>query len=126
MRCARQLLDDDHPRLAAELLQLALDEDRLQRPLWLFLIELAYLGKDPVAFGELSDAFRRFFPQADALPAIDAMGNKLLPNDFRFKHALNPVILPDWSMPDSELRDGLRQQKLHAALVKAMAFHQAR
>jgi hypothetical protein len=126
MRCARQLLDDDHPRLAAELLQLALEEDRSQRPLWLCLIELAYLANDPAAFGELSDFFRQLFPQADALPMIDAMGNKLLPHDSRFAHALNPVILPDWSTPDSELRDGLRQQKLHAALVEAMAFHQAR
>ena len=126
MRWARQLLDDDQPRLAAELLQFALEEDHSQRPLWLCLIELAYLGNDPAAFGELSDSFRDRFPDADALPVIDAMGNKLIPNDSRFAHALSPVVLPDWSSPESELRDGLRQQKLHEALVSAMAFHQAR
>lgn len=126
MRWARQLLDDEQPRLAAELLQFALEEDRSQRPLWLCLIELAYLGNDPAAFGELSDSFRIRFPDAEALPVIDAMGNKLIPNDPRFAHAVNPVVLPDWSTPESELRDGLRQQKLHEALVNAMAFHQAR
>jgi len=126
MRCARQLLDDDHPRLAAELLQLGLEEDRSQRPLWLCLIELAYLGNDPAAFGELSDSFRQRFPDAEALPVIDAMGNKLLPHDPRFVHAVHAVILPDWSTPETELRDELRQRKLHEALVDAMAFHQLR
>ncbi len=126
MLCARQLLDDEHPRLAAELLQLALEEDRSQRPLWLCLIELAYLDNDPAVFGELSDAFRRRFPDAEALPVIDAMGNKLLPKDPRFAHAVNQVILPDWSNPETEMRDELRQRKLHAALVDAMAVHQSR
>ena len=126
MRWARQLLDDEQPRLAAELLQFALEEDRTQRPIWLCLIELAYLGNDPAAFGELSDAFRLRYPDADALQVIDTMGNKLLPNDPRFAHAVQPVILPDWSTPESELRDGLRQQKLHESLVNAMTFHLSR
>ena len=52
MRWARQLLDDDHPRLAAELVQLALEENRSQRALWLCLIELSFLGNDPATFGE--------------------------------------------------------------------------
>jgi len=105
MRWARQLLDDEQPRLAAELLQFALEEDRTQRPIWLCLIELAYLGNDQV---------------------IDTMGNKLLPNDPRFAHAVKPVILPDWSTPESELRDDLRQRKLHESLVNAMTFHLSR
>jgi hypothetical protein len=126
MRCARQLLDDDHPRVAAELLQLALEEKPSQRPLWLCLIELAYIGNDAAAFSELSDSFRHLFPDAEALPVIDAMGNKLLPSDPRFSHALSPVILPDWSTPESEMRDELRQQKLHKALIDAMAFHLSR
>ncbi len=126
MRWARQLLDDEQPNLATELLQLALEESHSQKPVWLFLIELAYLGNDPATFGELSELFRQRFPDADTLPVIDAMGNKLLPGDPRFAHAVNPVILPDWSTPESELRDEIRQGKLHAALVDAMAFHQAR
>lgn len=126
MRWARQLLDDEQPNLATELLQLALEESRSQKPIWLFLIELAYLGNDPATFGELSDTFRKRFPDADTLPVIDAMGNKLLPSDPRYSHATRPVILPDWSTPESELRDELRQGKLHAALVDAMAFHQTR
>lgn len=126
MRWARQLLDDEQTNLATELLQLSLEESRSQKPIWLFLIELAYLGNDPATFGELSDMFRQRFPDADTLPVIDAMGNKLLPSDPRYSHAVNPVILPDWSTPDSELRDELRQSKLHAALVDAMTVHQAR
>ena len=126
MRCARQLLDDEHPRVATELLQLALEEKPSQRPLWLCLIELAYIGNDAAAFSEFSDAFKQLFPNAESLPVIDAMGNKLLPSDPRFRHAVNPVILPDWSTPESEMRDELRQQKLHAALVDAMAFHLTR
>ena len=126
MRWARQLLDDDHPRLAAELVQLALEENRSQRALWLCLIELAFLGNDPATFGELSDAFRRRFPTADSLPVIDTMGNKLLPHDPRFVHATSPVILPDWSTPESGSRDEVRQRKLHLALIDAMAFHQTR
>ena len=126
MRWARQLLDDDHPRLAAELVQLALEENRSQRALWLCLIELAFLSNDPAMFGELSDAFRRRFPTADALPVIDTMGNKLLPHDPRFVHATSPVILPDWSTSESGSRDEVRQRKLHLALINAMAFHQTR
>ena len=126
MRWAQQLLDDEQPRLAAELLQVALEEDGSQRPLWLFLIELAFLGNDPATFGDLSDVFHARFPDADALPIIDSMGHKLLPNDPRFGHAADPEILPDWSTSETAQRDELRQQKLHAALVKAMAFHQTR
>ena len=126
MRCARQLLDDDQPSLAAELLQLALEVDGAQRPIWLCLIELAYLGNDPATFGELSDIFRRRFADDEALPTIDAMGNRMLPNDPQFVHASHLVILPDWSTPDSAMRDESRQRKLHAALVDAMAFHSAR
>jgi hypothetical protein len=126
MRCARQLLDDDHPLVATELLQLALEEKSSQRPLWLCLIELAYIGNDAAAFSELSDTFRKLFPDAEALLLIDAMGNKLLPSDPRFAHALSPVILPDWSTPGSEMRDELRQKKLHAALLDAMTFHSTR
>ena len=54
------------------------------------------------------------------------MGHKLLPADPRYAHATGEFILPDWSTPDSALRDELRQQKLHASLIDAMAFHQAR
>lgn len=126
MRWARQLLDDEQPRLAMELVQFALEDDRSRQPLWLCLIELAFLGNDASAFGELSDAFRIRFPAAGALPVIDAMGNKLLPHDARFAHAVEPVILPDWSTPESEMRDGLRQRKLHEALLEAIAFQQAR
>jgi hypothetical protein len=126
IRWARQLLDDDRPRLAAELLHLALEEDRSQQPLWLCLIELAYLGNDPATFSELSDGFHKLFPNAETLPTIDAMGKQLLPNDPRFAHAENAVVSPDWSTPETEQRDVLRQQKLHEALVGAMAFHQAR
>ncbi len=126
MRWAQQLLDDEQPRLASELLHVALEEDGSQRTLWLFLIELAFIGNDPATFSDLSDLFRARFPNADALPIIDSMGHKLLPNDPRFAHAADPEILPDWSTPETAMRDELRQQKLHAALVEAMAFHQAR
>jgi hypothetical protein len=126
MRWARQLLDDDEPRLAAELLQFALEEDRSREPLWLCLIELAYTGNDPVAFGELSDAFRQRFSDANTQQLIDAMGKKLVPQDPRFAHAAGPMVVPDWSTPEFEHRDELRQRKLHEALVDAMTFHQAR
>ncbi|MEQ1516726.1 MAG: hypothetical protein ABL931_09585 [Usitatibacteraceae bacterium] len=126
MRWARQLLDDDEPQLAAELLQFALQEDRSRQPLWLCLIELAYQAKDPVTFGELSDAFRLRFPDATTLPVINAMGNKLLPRDPRFAHATETVVMPEWSTPGAEHRDELRQRKLHEALVDAMAYQQAR
>lgn len=126
LRWARQLLDDDQPRQAAELLQTALEEDPSQRPLWLFLIDLAFMGNDTGVFVELSESFRRRFPDADVIPAIDSLGKKLLPNDPRYARAEAAEMSPGWSMPDAELRDALRQQKLHAALVDAMAFHSAR
>ncbi len=126
MAWARQLMDDDQPRQAAELLQLALEENHAQQPLWLFLIELAYLGKDPGLFVELNDSFKERFPRSEAIPVMDAMGKKLLPADPRFSHAVTDFVLPDWSTPESELRDELRQKKLHLALVDAMAFHSSR
>ena len=126
MRWARQLMDDDQPRQASELLQLALEEDLSQRPLWLFLIALAYLAGDPGLFVELSDKFKARFPAFEGMAVMDAMGHKLLPADPRFVHAAQAFIMPDWSTPESELRDELRQQKLHTALVEAMASHAAR
>ncbi len=126
MTWARQLMDDDQPRQAAELLQLALEENHAQQPLWLFLIELAYLGKDPGLFVELTESFQLRFPRSEAIPVMDAMGRKLLPADPNYSHAAADFVLPDWSTPESELRDELRQRKLHAALVEAMAFHSSR
>ena len=126
LRWSRQLLDDDQPRQAAELLHTALEEDPAQRPLWLFLIDLAFTGNDTGVFVELSESFRRHFPGADAIPVIDSLGRKLLPNDPRYAHADAADTSPGWSMPDAELRDALRQQKLHTALVDAMAFHLSR
>ena len=126
MMWARQLMDDDQPRQAAELLQLALEENPAQRPLWLFLIELAYLGNDAGLFAELSDSFKKRFPGFDDVPLIDAMGIRLLPGDPRFSKPATTFVLPDWSTPESELRDPLRQKKLHSALVEAMTFHSAR
>lgn len=126
MRWARQLMDDDQPRQASELLQLALEEDLDQQPLWLFLIALAYLANDPGLFVELSDKFTLRFPAFDGAPVMDAMGRKLLPGDPRYAHATENFIMPDWSTPESELRDELRQQRLHTALVEAMASHATR
>ncbi|MEP7157057.1 MAG: hypothetical protein ABI905_14860 [Betaproteobacteria bacterium] len=126
MRWARQLMDDDQSRQAAELLQLALEEDLTQQSLWLFLIELAWLGNDPGTFIELSENFRARFPRAETLVTIDSMGKKLLPGDPRYAEADKEFIVPDWSTPESELRDELRQQRLHIALVEAMASHASR
>ena len=126
MRWARQLLDDDQPRQASELLQLALEEDLGQQPLWLFLIALAYLANDPGMFVALSDKFKLRFPTFEGADVMDSMGRRLQPADPRYAHAAEDFIMPDWSTPESELRDELRQQRLHAALVGAMASHSPR
>jgi len=126
LRWAQELLDDDQPRQAAELLQMALEESPKQKPLWLFLIELAYVAGDPGTFVELSDAFRKRFAGAEELTVIDELGKRLLPADPRFAHAEAAILAPGWTTPDSELRDALRQRKLHQSLVDAMTFHQSR
>jgi hypothetical protein len=126
LRWARELLDDDQPRQSAELLQMALEEEPSQKLVWLFLIELAYVANDHGRFVELSDSFRLRFPQATELPVVDGLGRKLLPNDPRFAHGEPAAVSPGWSTPDSELRDALRQQRLHTALTDAMAFHLSR
>jgi hypothetical protein len=126
LRWAQELLDDDEPRQAAELLQMALEESPVQRPLWLFLIELAYVAGDPGTFVELSELFRRRFPAAEEIATIDSLGRRLLPGDPRYLHAEAAILAPGWTTPDSELRDALRQRKLHQSLVDAMTLLQSR
>ncbi len=141
LRLARQLLDDDQARLATELLYLALEEDAQQRRIWLFLIELAFLGEDVTQFSELADGFKARFMMADDRDTpesleeekvvaennkiIDVMGIELAPNDPRYANAGAPVMLPNWSTPDGDERNEIAQQKLHASLLDAMAFHVA-
>jgi hypothetical protein len=128
-RWARQLLDDDQPRLAEELLQLALEEDPGQRALWLFRIELAFLNSDEGTFNTLADEFKRRFGDdpacSEAIGTIDAMGVELDPADPRYANAGPPQLLPNWSTPDMGERDEVKQRKLHGALLEAVAFHSA-
>lgn len=139
LRWARQLLDDDQPRLAAELLNLALEEEPKQRRVWLFLLELAFLNEDATQFNELADEFKKRFvtPEtfdeinptddekeiAENHKIIDVMGIELAPNDPRYANAGEPTMLPNWSTPDSAERNEAGQRQLHAALIDAVAFH---
>ena len=139
LRWARQLLDDDQPRLATELLYLALEEEPKQRRLWLFLLELAFLNDDATQFNELADEFKKRFvtPErfdeinatddekeiAENHKIIDVMGIELVPNDPRYANAGAPTMLPNWSTPDSAERNEAGQRQLHAALLDAVAFH---
>jgi hypothetical protein len=127
VRWARQLLDDDQPRLAVELLQLALEEDPNQRPLWLFLIELAFLNSDTPSFNALADEFKQRFNMIgkadEAVKTIDAMGIELDHSDPRYANAGEPEMLPNWSNPEFAARNEERQRKFHASLVEAMSFH---
>ncbi len=139
LRWARQLLDDDQPRLAIELLHLALEEEPKQRRVWLFLLELAFLNEDTNQFNDLADEFKRRFVTAVSFDMqnasddekeiaennkiIDVMGIELAPNDPRYANAGEPTMLPNWSTPDSAERNEAGQRQLHAALVNAIAFH---
>ncbi len=139
LRWARQLLDDDQPRLAIELLHLALEEEPKQRRVWLFLLELAFLNEDTNQFNDLADEFKRRFVTAVSFDMqnasddekeiaennkiIDVMGIELAPNDPRYANAGEPTMLPNWSTPDSAERNEAGQRQLHAALVNAVAFH---
>jgi hypothetical protein len=139
LRWARQLLDDDQPRLASELLHLALEEEPKQRRVWLFLLELAFLNEDATAFNELADEFKKRFVTPDLQSGqgttedekeiaennkiIDVMGVELAPNDPRYANAGEPTMLPNWSTPDSAERNEAGQRKLHTALTDAIAFH---
>lgn len=139
LRWARQLLDDDQPRLAIELLHLALEEEPKQRRAWLFLLELAFLNEDTNQFNDLADEFKRRFVTAVSFDMqnasddekeiaennkiIDVMGIELAPNDPRYANAGEPTMLPNWSTPDSAERNEAGQRQLHAALVNAIAFH---
>lgn len=131
MRWARQLLDDEQPRLAVELLHLALQEEPAQRKIWLFLIELAFLGSDAVLFAELVELFKERFADKndDVVHIIDAMGHDMAPLDPRYAHVRargESMMVPNWSVPDSSERDEVRQKKMHRALVEAMMFHLSR
>ncbi len=141
LRWARQLLDDDQPRLATELLHLALEEEPKQRRVWLFLLELAFLNEDANGFNELADEFKKRFVTPDMQSGqgttedekeiaennkiIDVMGVELAPNDPRYANAGEPTMLPNWSTPDSAERNEAGQRKLHAALTDAIGFHNA-
>lgn len=143
MGWARQLLDDEQPRLAIELLHLALQEYPEQSRLWLFLLELAFLGEDAVLFAELAGLYKERFSNGSGhdgageaspstlttLSIIDAMGHDIAPQDPRYAHVRHKgekFMLPNWSIPDSIERDEPRQKKLHRALVEAMMFHLSR
>ncbi len=120
---ARQFVDDDRPQLAVEILNLALQEDPAQRPIWLFLIEYAFLETDSARFNELADAFKRQFPGDTAIELVNTMGHDFAPTDPRYSHINAPAELPDWSKLESGDRNRERQQKFHVSLTEAMAFH---
>lgn len=120
---ARQFLDDDRPQMAEELMQLALQEDILQREPWLFLIEAAFLREERSRFNDLTAEFKQRFPGDAALPSMDAMGKELEPNNPNYAHVNEPLPLPEWSMLNSVARNPVLQQKFHASVLEAMNYH---
>ncbi|MBL8511092.1 MAG: hypothetical protein JNM52_05555 [Betaproteobacteria bacterium] len=125
-RWALQLQDDGESALAVELLQLALEEDPSQQPLWLHLLELVFLDGDTATFISLVDAYRQRFGNDPANTAIDAMGHDLAPKDDRFRHVNAPVMLPHWSTPATAGRNEGAQRTLHIALQDLMAYYQGK
>jgi hypothetical protein len=123
LRWARQLIEDEQPRLAHELLQLAIEEDPNQRSIWLALIELTFLDGNVAVFDELADAFETRFYRDEAIPAIRAMGHDLSPHDSRYADVQGGIDLPNWSVVEIPNRDEVLQRRFHTALLDVTATH---
>jgi pilus assembly protein FimV len=123
LQWARQFLDDDRPQMAEELMHLALQEDITQREPWLFLIEAAFLREERSRFSSLVAEFKQRFAGDVAIASMDAMGRELEPNNPQYAHVSEPLPLPEWSMLNSVARNPALQQKFHASVLEAMAYH---
>lgn len=126
LRWARQLIEDEQPRLALELLQLAIEEDPNQRQTWLALIELTFLDGNVAYFDDLATAFEDRFYGDEALPIIHAMGHDLSPHDARYADVKGGIPLPNWSVVEIPNRDAVLQRKFHAAMLDVAATHLGR
>jgi hypothetical protein len=126
LNLAQQCIEDDRRALALELMTLALQEDPSQRPLWLFMIEDAFLRADSARFNALADEFRGRFEADEALVFIDAMAHDLAPKASVKPEISEPLPLPEWSDIGQADRDLVLQQKLHAALVHVASIYRGR
>jgi O6-methylguanine-DNA--protein-cysteine methyltransferase len=130
LRWARQLIEDEQPRLARELLQLAIEEDPTQRSVWLALIELAFLDGDVPKFDELATAFEKRFMRDEALRIIHAMGHDLSPLDTRYAAVAGEeaggIEIPNWSVVEIPNRDENFQRRFHDAISDVIGAHSGR
>lgn len=130
LRWARQLIEDEQPRLARELLQLSIEEDPTQRNIWLALIELAFLDGIQARFDELATAFEKRFFRDEALHIIHAMGHDLSPNDKRYAskdgEPAGSMELPNWSVVEIPNRDEGFQRRFHEAITDVIGAHAGR
>jgi hypothetical protein len=116
IRYARELFDDEQPRRAIELLRIAIEEDQLQRALWLALIELCFLARDATQFAELILTFAAEFAHDSELPTLNAMRRDLMPHDPSMANAPRLLELPNWSVPADSAKNEALQKQFHARL----------
>jgi hypothetical protein len=114
---AQQLLDDGMPSAANELLQLAIEEDSSQRPLWLFLMGRLIADENATAFAELAQTFAREFPEDEARPAIESTANTLSKNGGRLPPDNLDAPAP-WNSAAIMGRDASSQHRLHASILQ--------
>ncbi len=115
----QQMGDDGTPRAAAELVRLAIEEDPDQRSLWLYLIGQACEDDNAKDFNELTQAFFIHFPNDEARPLIEALGQ-------RFARAPDTAVITGnfaspmaWTAAALLGRNESGQRALHAALARA-------
>ena len=119
LRWAQQMQDDGMPRAATELMRLAIEEDPTQRLLWQYLLARAFEDDNPAEFVELSRAFAAQFPNDEAMPEIDAMGQLILGG-----HSGSPTVggsttAPAWNSSAFFRREASGQRALHESLLQA-------
>ena len=120
LRWAQLMQDDGMPRSATELMRLAIEEDPSQRSLWQFLLARTFEDNNATEFAELSQAFANQFPNDEAMPEIDEMGQTLARGSSQPIAGNASTISAKWNSAAFFGRDDSGQRLLHESLLQAI------
>jgi hypothetical protein len=126
IRAARAAFEEDHAGTAAELLELAIEQNVKQKQLWLADLEIAFLVRNAQRFVALARAFRAQFHNAAEWNEVSRLGRALVPDEALFgarqgarkhEHYGPWPDLPNWILASWDLTHEVAAADFHRAMI---------